>query len=334
MTRVLVTGAAGFIGRHLVRRLVEHGDRVTALVRPTSDRSGVDGVRFAVGDLATGEGLPAALYDVDVVFHLAGVVKARTPADYYRGNETTTRNLATALAAMQIPPRLVHCSSLVAAGPAEPGRPRTEDQPCAPVSHYGRSKLGAERAVQAVAHLVPTTIIRPPIVYGPGDRAFLGTLLPLARLGVLPKAETGAKRFSLIHVDDLCTALITAADAPGGVYFVSDGVEHRWEDVCAALGTAVGVSRPHVVTVPGPVLWLVATVAQAVGRLTGSTPVFNRDKVREALCAAWTCAPDHAGRVLGFRAATPLDVGLSCVAGPNLDGHLPGRVSRRPLGQG
>lgn len=309
--RALVTGATGFIGRHLVRRLLERDDQVTAFVRPTSHRDGLTGVRFAEGDLTTGAGLPAALHDVDCVFHLAGVVKARTAADYRRGNQITTRTLATALAALPDPPRLVHCSSLSAAGPAEPGRPRTEDRPCAPVSHYGHSKLRAEREAVAVSDLVPVTIVRPPIVYGPGDREFLGTLVPTARLGVLPTTRPAAKRYSLIHVDDLCTALIAAATGPCGVYFVSDGVEHRWEDICAALATALGTTRPVMVPVPEPVLLLAAAAAQLIGRLTGNVPIVNLDKVREARCAAWTCAPERAERILGFRAAIPLEVGLA-----------------------
>ncbi|WP_202919278.1 NAD-dependent epimerase/dehydratase family protein [Saccharothrix deserti] len=314
MIRALVTGATGFIGRHLVRHLVRRGYQVTAFVRPTSRRGGLTGVRFAEGDLVTGEGLRAALRDVDCVFHLAGVIKARTPADYYRGNRLATRTLACALAAVQDPPRLVHCSSLSAAGPATPDRPRTEDQPCTPVSHYGHSKLRAEREVTAVSHLVPVTIVRPPIVYGPGDREFLGTLAPMARLGVMPKSGRGSKSYSLIHVDDLCVALITAATGPCSVYYVSDGVEHRWEDICTAFATALGVARPVVVPVPGAALQLAATAAELLGRVTGTVPILNRDKAREARYAAWTCSADRIERVLGFRAAIPLDVGLAHAA--------------------
>lgn len=305
--RALVTGATGFIGRRLVRQLVGRGDEVTAFVRPTSNRSGLTGVRFAEGDLVTGAGLPAALRDVDHVFHLAAVTKARDSATYYDGNHTATRRLVAALAALPAPPRLVHCSSLSAAGPSAPGRPRTEDQPCAPVSHYGRSKLLAEREVEAAAHRIQATIIRPPIVYGPGDREFLGTLIPMARLGVMPAAAL--KRCSIIHVDDLCTALITAT-GPSGTYFVSDGTEHRWNDICAALASALGVSRPAMVPISHPVFLLAATATHAVGVITGHVSILNLDKAREARYSEWTCSPNRAEDVLGFHAAIPLDLGM------------------------
>ncbi|MCP3099359.1 NAD(P)-dependent oxidoreductase [Myxococcus sp. K15C18031901] len=320
--RILLTGGTGFIGKRLARRIVERGDGLTVLVRASSRRDSLEalGARFAPGDLTTGEGLTEAVRDVDCVIHLAGVTKAREPSGYFEGNANGTRRLVEAMAALPHPPRLVHCSSLAAAGPSTPERPRREEDPPAPVSTYGRSKLGGEEAVREFAGKVPSVIVRPPIVYGPGDTEFLPSILPMARLGLALKSGFGPKRYSLIHVDDLNTALLAAADQgvtldasdpARGVYTVSDGQEYAWEDVCAALAEAMGRRRPAVLPVPDSVSYVVGLGSEAVARLRGTIPILNRDKVREMSCASWTCTTERAARELGFVPAIALPQGLA-----------------------
>lgn len=319
---ILLTGSTGFIGQRLARRIIERGDTLTALVRRTSKRGILEqlGARFAVGDLLTGEGLAEAVKGVDCVLHLAGVTKARDPEGYFQGNAEGTRRVVRAMAELPSPPRLVYCSSLAAAGPSVPGRPRREEEPPAPVSLYGRSKLGGEQAMREFAHRVPAIALRPPIVYGPGDQEFLPSVLPMARMGLMLKSGFGPKHYSLIHVDDLCTALLAAAergqtmrpeDATSGVYMVSDGAEHRWEDFCLALALALGRTRPAVVPVPETVSYFVGLGSELAARLRGSIPILNRDKVREMRYPAWTCSTERAAKELGFTASIQLAQGLA-----------------------
>lgn len=294
--RYLVTGATGFIGRRLVGHLIGQGHDVTALVRGTSPLAGARTVR---GELATGSGLPAALDGADRVIHLAGLTKAPSPAAYAAVNIEGTHLLCAAAAAMPQPPPLVYCSSLAASGP---GRLRSELDPPNPVSAYGRSKLGGEQVVHAASR-VPGIVVRPPIVYGTGDREFLPRLVSAVRAGVLPAlGPRGERYYSLIHVDDLCAALLTAAETgtAGFTYHVSDGVEHRWEDIGAAVAAVLGRRRPRVVHIP-------AAPASAVARALGRTSMLNPDKVTELLHPAWTCA---AGR-LPFTPRIPLHQGLT-----------------------
>ncbi|GAA2449117.1 NAD(P)-dependent oxidoreductase [Streptomyces macrosporus] len=320
--RYLVTGATGFVGRRLVRRLLLDGHTVTALVRDRARARLPSAVDTVDGDLADGRGLRRAVAEAgaDRVIHLAGTVKATRPSGYAPVNADGTRRLCEALAGLPEPPRLVYCSSLAAAGPSRPGRPRRETDPPEPVSAYGRSKLAGELALRAVADRVPGMVLRPPIVHGPGDTEFLPALLAAVRGGVLPVCGTGPRRYSLIHVDDLCRALIAAADrgttverAPTarGVYHVGDGVEHRHRDLAADVAALVGCRPPRTVPVPPAVAATAAWGAELVARTRGRPSMFTRDKVREARCPAWTCGHERAARELDFTPETVWPAGLA-----------------------
>ena len=319
--KVLLTGGSGFVGGQLARLLVARGHEVVALVRRSSKVDGLKslGVRIAIADLHTGDGVDEAAQGVEVVQHVAGVTKARTEEDYLRGNAETTRMLASVLARQKRPPRLVVCSSLAAAGPARIGKPRTEDEQPAPVSMYGRSKLAAEQAAREFSDRVPTVIVRPPFVYGPGDLTNLPPLIAMGKTGVYLKAGLGPKHFSFVHVDDLNQALLAAAERgktlsgenpTQGIYFASDPTPYSWEDFCIALSRALGRGKPKVVSVPQVVGWATGAGAELGSRLLGKVSIMNRDKAKEMAQEAWTCSPARATQEIGFQAEYPLDPGL------------------------
>ncbi|GGQ08145.1 NAD-dependent epimerase/dehydratase family protein [Streptomyces roseolilacinus] len=321
-SRILLTGATGFVGRRLVRHLRAAGHQVTALVRGTSRTRALTAARVAVavGDLGTGAGLRAAAEGADCVIHLAGTVSSRTARGYWRTNADGTRRLAGTLASLPDPPRLVLCSSLAAGGPSPDGRPRTEDQPAAPVSHYGRSKLAGEQAVREVSDALRAVVLRPPIVYGPGDPAFLPAVLAMVRAGVAVQAGRAPGRYSLLHVDDLCAALTAAcahgrplrpADPVSGVHYLSDGAEHTWDAICRTVAAALGRGRPPVVTVPLAAARAAAALAEAVTLPSGRLPALTRDKVREMRHPVWTCSGEYGRQALELPPPLPFDVGVA-----------------------
>jgi len=204
MTRALVTGATGFIGGHLVRRLWEYGHEITCLVRPDSDRSRLEPyqARFEVGDVTDGESIAAAVCDKDVVYHLAGTTKCLRTEEFQHVNVDGVQNVAQACAQCSNPPALILVSSLAAAGPSMGSRLRVEADPPAPVSNYGHSKLAGEQAAMQFIDQVPITIIRPPIVLGEADRDGLTLFDSIARWNLHLVAGLSDELFSVVDAAD------------------------------------------------------------------------------------------------------------------------------------
>ena len=323
MAKVLVSGANGFIGYHVAKLLVDRGDEVTCLVRPTSDVARIEplGVELTHGDVAEPAGLKKAVAGKSAVYHLAGLTKAFRRQDLFRVNEEGVRNMAAACAELDDPPVLVLVSSLAAAGPAPAGRLRTEQDPAKPVSNYGRSKRAGELAAAEFSDRVPITIVRPPIVFGQGDRACLAMFLSVkrSRLHFVP----GRRRriFSFIHVADLAELLISAADrgrrlAPAsqsgdgcnsqGYYFADSGEHPTYHELGHLIGDALGYRRTFCVAFGPPMIWSIAAISGLAGRIRGTPASLCIDKAREATAGIWACSGQKAADELGFSIATPL----------------------------
>ncbi|HLK68556.1 MAG TPA: NAD-dependent epimerase/dehydratase family protein [Bryobacteraceae bacterium] len=305
---ILVTGGTGFIGSHLLDRLsASHIPARSLLRRKKTPRSLPLGIEPVFGDLVSGEGLEEALRGATTVIHLAGVTKALRPAEYYAGNVQGTGVLLRALAGSSV--RLVHVSSLAAAGPSPDGTPIDEDVPPHPLTHYGKSKLEAERLVR---ELCPqAVVVRPPVVYGPRDTDVFALLKSISQ-GVVIEIAGGDRWFSAIYVDDLVDGLLAAAESPkaaGRTYFLAHPKPLTWADL-SLVAARIMSRRPRVVRVPMPVAHCTGFMAEMWSRLTRKPGIVSRDKILEAQCRWWTCDSRRAAAEIGFQAKTPLDAGL------------------------
>jgi len=212
--RAVVTGATGFVGSHLVERLVAERAEVDCLVRPTSSLGWLRPlpVRLRETSLFDADGLRQELGGAELVFHVAGRIRAKDDEQYRRDNVLATERVTRAcLDARPAPRRLVVVSSQAAAGPASLDRPAREDDQPRPVSSYGRTKLEAERLALGLAGPLEVTVVRPSTVYGPRDQALL-PLFRLVRRRLAPRLP-GDPVVSVVHVRDLVDCIWRAAGA-------------------------------------------------------------------------------------------------------------------------
>jgi nucleoside-diphosphate-sugar epimerase len=309
--KALVTGATGFVGSHLVEALGRGGAEVTALARSAAKAAILreQGVRVVSGDLHDHAALEQAATDQDVIYHVAGVVAARSEAEFLRANQEGTRNVVAA-AERGARPRLVLVSSLAAGGPAPRGAPHHGSEPPRPVTAYGRSKLAAEQVVQTSS--LPWSIVRPPIVYGPRDREVL-KLFRIARFGVAPVFGDGTQELSAVHAVDLASGLIATGTCPGAIGHIYNAC-HPEVFTSAEFGRAIGAAmgRPiGTLRIPAVVGRALLSLTETSARLTGQITILTTDKANEFFQPAWTGDPTPLLNDCGWRARYDLRAGLA-----------------------
>jgi nucleoside-diphosphate-sugar epimerase len=312
MPTAFVTGGTGFVGSHLIEVLLTRGHRVRALVRSPkkADSLGLSGVEWVAGDLGSVDALRAGIAGADVVYHVAGLVAARSMDEYLAVNRDGT---ARVLEAGEGRPKIVLVSSLAAAGPSTPGHPLEGDEEPHPVSNYGRSKLAAEQLVRESG--APFVIIRPPAVYGPRDTEML-RLFKAATLGVAPVFGRGTQLLSMVYGPDLAEAIAAAGSAPGAqgqVFYPAHPEIITSADTVRTIGDACG-KRVRIVPIPDPVGRMILEVTGAAAKLAGRITLLTPDKGTEFFQGAWTCSPARLEQVTGWHAKHDFRAGTRITA--------------------
>jgi dihydroflavonol-4-reductase len=307
--KALVTGGTGFVGRHLIDALFRRGDEVTALVRSPTKAKALETlpVRLVRGDLEDSQALAEATKDQDIVYHVAGLVAARNEEEFLKVNRDGTQRLLEATGANSRA-RFLLVSSMAAGGPSEVGRPLQGDEPARPVTAYGRSKLAGEEVVRKSP--VPWIILRPPAVYGPGDREIL-KVFKIARLGVAPVFGGGKQELSLVYGPDLGEAIAAAGHAPGTsgkVYYPCHPEIITSGEMIQTIGRAMG-RNVTILPLPSILARSMLAVTAAGARVTGKATILTPDKANEFFAPAWTASPEPLARDSGWRASHDLATG-------------------------
>jgi nucleoside-diphosphate-sugar epimerase len=284
------------------------------LLRPESSRRFIapqlSGIELRTGSIDDPGSLQRAMADITHVIHCAGATRASRIAGFYEVNQAGTRNVVNAVNQQGRIQRLVHISSLAAAGPAQPEKPAREQDPPRPVSEYGKSKLAGELEVRDHCR-AEHVILRPSAVYGPRDAEFL-RLFQAAKCHLLAKLG-GGQALSLVFVRDLAEAVVTCLDHPaaaGKTYFVAG------REVVTARRMAEEVAaQMNVWTLPLPVplalVWLMCLAQEIRTRLTGKPNVLSIQKFAELRAPGWVCDPTLLERDTGCVCPTTLKTGVA-----------------------
>jgi dihydroflavonol-4-reductase len=311
--RALVTGANGFVGSHLVEGLLSRGYQVSCLVRKTSNLRWLSGVKvkYLYADISEKESLKNVPKEVDYVFHVAGLTKAKSREEYFRANAQGTRNLIEICVEdnPQIE-RFVYVSSQAAVGPGKDSKPLDETAPCNPITDYGRSKLEGEKIALEYASQLPTTIVRPSAVYGPRDSDILG-FFKVADKGLKTLFGKGESYMSLCYVEDLADGIILAAEGPkaiGRIYFIADDQIYSWREAFRIISQILD-RKTITLRIPKAFLFIAAFVSQSAFRVLGKPAAFNVQKVRELTRRYWLCDVSKAKKELGFSPKHRLEQG-------------------------
>lgn len=304
--KYLITGASGFIGPHLVRKLTSEGHFCRCLVRsPDKFKPGVDSnIEVVAGDVTRPETISGVADQMDAILHLATLGHMSNfsvpPEMFVSVNVHGTENIMHEAISAKVD-RVVHCSSVAAMGICK-DIPATEESECFPHHPYGKSKLEAEKRVREMVTTqgLKACIVRFSMVYGPGDWRDMLKLTRLAKKGMFPKIGRRPKLTPLIHVLDAIQGILLAADKGqvGETYLITNEASEPFDRIRLILQAALGVKRLPLYA-PEWAALLAASVIEKTFTIVGKTPPVARKNI-ESTIADRIFSIEKAKHELGF----------------------------------
>jgi UDP-glucose 4-epimerase len=312
--KVLITGASGFVGFHLIEAALAKGLDVYAAVRKTSDIKHLSShkINYTYLNFTSAESLEKELNEkeYDFIIHAAGTTKAKNQEEYNTVNAAYTINLAKASANNRHLKKIVFISSLAALGPLDQTRELiTEGTIPHPVTAYGQSKLLAENQLKDFK--LPLIVLRPTAVYGSRDKDIFIILKTFSK-GFEPYIGHIPQQLSFVYVKDLAAASVNSlftSDEANGTYNITDGnCYSRYE--MANITKSVLNKKTVKVHLPLPVVKGFAMVLEKTYEVFGKTPAINLEKLNELTAVNWCCDIEKAKRSLNFNPCYNLQQGL------------------------
>lgn len=313
--KVLITGASGFVGYHLIEAALKADLDVYAAVRPDSDRSHLAefAIRYVQLNYADVSALKQALEaeQYSYIIHAAGTTKAKVKADYDLVNAEYTRNLAMAALKANISlEKFVFVSSLAALGPLTELSAEIQDNtPPRPVTNYGASKVLAEKYLAGLSSL-PLVTIRPTAVYGPREKD-LFILFDSINKGLEPHIGRFKQQLSFVYVKDLVKVIVQALTVPvtHKAYNISDGKVYDRYALAAYSKNALN-RKTFKFHLPVSLVALLASVMDFAYANSKNTPALNKEKMAELTAVNWACSITNAKDELNYRPEYDLESGV------------------------
>jgi len=280
---ILVTGATGFTGSVLIRKLLEAGANVSAIRRNTSKFSQELPVKWIVGDVYDPATIDTAVENIEYVFHVAAAFREAKIEDieYHRVHVESTKMLAERLVGRSDFIRFVHVSTMGVHGHVE-NPPGNEESPYAPGDQYQITKLEAELWIRDFARQnnFPVTVIRPTGIFGPGDRRLL-KVFKMAKAPFYPILGGGQCLYHLIHVEDLADAMMLAAvheNGVGEVFLVGNESAIALEDMVKVIARELQTT-PRPIRLPAAPFFCLGALCEVICRPLGIEPPIYRRRV-------------------------------------------------------
>jgi len=315
--RILITGATGFIGYHLIKAAQKNGLEVHAAVRVSSKLSHLTalGPAYIYPDFRSKESLIKDLEEgqYSYIVHAAGATKAKNEEEYNTVNAEFTKNLALAALKADIPlKKFVFLSSLAAQGPSayEDYQLFNESRKPNPVTAYGKSKLLAERYLADID--LPIAVLRPTAVYGPGEKD-LFIVFKMLQDGFDAYIGRRPQRFSFVYVQDLVNATMLALHSENKkdrTYNISDGNVYNRYELADTFKSLLGkkTTRFHI---PESIVKVVANIMELAYANSAKAPVLNKEKLNELTAPNWACSIEAAKKDLHYKPVYNLKTGLA-----------------------
>ncbi len=310
-SRVLITGAGGFLGHHLANALAGEGVEVTGLLLPDEDDTRLNKeITVIRGDLTHPRSFEDSVRDFDRIYHLAAVLTADEPDMFSRVNVDGTIHLIEACKknGLQLK-RFLFASSISAMGPTGKNQ-SDENTPCSPINDYGKSKVMAEQYIQSTANPYPWTIVRPVETYGPGRFDSFYQICKAAKMGL--QLHLGSGEVTLGYADDIVRGIIQACESPateGNIYILGGDRTYTLEEVTRVFSKAFR-ERTISIHLPYALLYMAAFFIEGISRILRSRPVLTRWQLESYLKACyWKFDTRKAREDFGFRPEVDLDQG-------------------------
>jgi len=311
--KILVTGGTGFVGSHIIDKLLEDDHSIVATIRQSSNLRWIpqDKIETVLAPLGQCDNLESILPDIDIVIHAAGITKATKSDNFFKINTTGTQKLLELCKhTADNLKKFVFISSQAAGCPGKACDSICEKSLESPMTSYGKSKLEAEKIAETYSEYFDIGIIRPPSVYGPRDSSIF-IYFKIVNMGILPFIGSPERQFSLVYVEDLARAvnlILQKSTSQFSKYYVCDGPRHTWREFGTELALALG-KKPLKLRLPKFSLKTVAAFNE-IGSAIIKKPVLLSMEKSQELCRNWVCHDNLIREELGFVNKFDLKTGL------------------------